>query len=207
VELEPCDLPARKEVLRMEGVAWASPDGRPVLSGIDLTMRGPERVAVTGPNGSGKSTLLRLVVGDLAADRGEIVVGVDDSRVAWLDQSAALLGRSRTVLEAFRGRHPDLAEAMARHRLARFLFPGEEALKPVEALSGGERMRAALACVLGGSRVPSLLLLDEPTNHLDLDSLETVEEAVAAYDGALLVVSHDPDFLEAVGVERRLELG
>ena len=79
-------------------------------------------------------------------------------------------------------------------------------MKPAAALSGGERLRAALACALMSARPPQLIVLDEPTNHLDLDSLAAVEAALAAYDGALLVVSHDADFLAAIGVERRIEL-
>ena len=79
--------------------------------------------------------------------------------------------------------------------------------KPAGALSGGERLRAALACALMATRPPQLIILDEPTNHLDLDSIAAVEAALLAYDGALLVVSHDRDFLAAVGVERELKLG
>jgi ATPase subunit of ABC transporter with duplicated ATPase domains len=90
----------------------------------------------------------------------------------------------------------------ARYALARFLFSDEAALQRVGTLSGGQRLRASLACVLGGERTPSLLVLDEPTNHLDLDALEALESALRAYDGALLVVSHDTDFLEAIGVGR-----
>jgi ATPase subunit of ABC transporter with duplicated ATPase domains len=94
-----------------------------------------------------------------------------------------------------------------RYTLARFLFSHEAALQTVGTLSGGQRLRASLACVLGGERPPSLLVLDEPTNHLDLDALEALESALRAYDGALLVVSHDAAFLEAIGMEREVRLG
>jgi ATPase subunit of ABC transporter with duplicated ATPase domains len=208
VELAPSGLPAGKEVLRAEGVAWRPPGAdRPLLEDVTLRLRGPERVAVTGPNGCGKSSLLRILGGRVTPDRGRVVVGVPPERVAWLDQTAALLDRGRSVLQAVRGSHPDMGPQEARHVLARFLFAGDAAAAPVETLSGGERMRAALACVLGGRRAPALLLLDEPTNHLDLDARETVEEVVAGFDGALVVVSHDPAFLEGVGVERIVALG
>src|SRR5690606_27642422 len=111
-----------------------------------------------------------------------------------------------TVLENFRAFHPQMEPTAVRHALARFLFSHQAALQTVGTLSGGQRLRASLACVLGGDRTPSLLVLDEPTNHLDLDALEALEDALRAYDGALLVVSHDADFLEAIGVERRLAL-
>jgi ATPase subunit of ABC transporter with duplicated ATPase domains len=91
--------------------------------------------------------------------------------------------------------------------LARFLFRGDTVHKPAIALSGGERLRAALACVLSAAQPPQLLLLDEPTNHLDLPSLANLEQALRGYTGALLVISHDRDFLDAVGVDRVIELG
>ena len=200
-------LPAGKDVLVMEDVSYTPPSSaRRVLTGVDLVVRGPERVAVSGPNGAGKTTLLRLALGALTPDEGSVTLGVDAASVAWLDQSVALLEPGETILSAFRRLHPSWDESHARHVLARYLFAGEAALAPVDRLSGGERMRAGLACVLGGPSTPQLLVLDEPTNHLDLPSLETVERAVAEFDGALLVVSHDEDFLDAVGVDRRLAL-
>jgi ATPase subunit of ABC transporter with duplicated ATPase domains len=93
-----------------------------------------------------------------------------------------------------------------RYALARFLFSDEAALQTVGTLSGGQRLRASLACVLGGERTPWLLVLDEPTNHLDLDAIDALETALREYDGALLVVSHDAAFLEAIRVERDVAL-
>ncbi len=93
-----------------------------------------------------------------------------------------------------------------RYALARFLFSDEAALQGVATLSGGQRLRASLACVLGGPRPPSLRVLDEPTNHLDFDAIAALESALKDYDGALLVVSHDEDFLAAIGIERRVVL-
>jgi ATPase subunit of ABC transporter with duplicated ATPase domains len=110
------------------------------------------------------------------------------------------------VLDNFRAFHPAMDATAARYALARFLFSDQAALQTVGTLSGGERLRASLACVLGGERPPSLLVLDEPTNHLDLDALEAIESALRSYDGALLVVSHDAAFLEAIGVQRSLTL-
>ncbi len=207
MDVAPSGVPAGKDVLVLEDVTYTPPGSmRPLLEGIDLVVRGPERIAVTGPNGSGKSTLLRLIMGALPPGRGRVRLGVPGASVAWLDQAVGILRSGETVLAAFRRLHPSWDESHARHVLARYLFAGEAALAPVDRLSGGERMRAGLACVLGGPVAPQLLVLDEPTNHLDFPSLETVERAVAEFDGALLVVSHDPDFLAEVAVERRLDL-
>jgi ATPase subunit of ABC transporter with duplicated ATPase domains len=127
--------------------------------------------------------------------------------VAWLDQGLSLLDTRGTVLDSFRSLHPDLEDEACRLALARFLFRADDAHKPVAALSGGERLRAALAAVLGVARPPFLLVLDEPTNHLDLDTLAVLEAALRGYDGALLVVSHDARFLDAIGIDRRVALG
>jgi ATPase subunit of ABC transporter with duplicated ATPase domains len=124
-----------------------------------------------------------------------------------LDQNVEVLDPSATVLENFRRINPEQSDHGARAMLAHFLFRNVEALKPVASLSGGERLRAGLAAVLGGPAAPQLLILDEPTNHLDLDSIEVIEAALAGYDGALLVASHDETFLDAIRIERRIDLG
>lgn len=112
-----------------------------------------------------------------------------------------------TLIEAWQRLNPEGTLNDAQAALARFLFRNVEAHKRAETLSGGERLRAALACVMTGTRPPQLLVLDEPTNHLDLDAVEAVEAALAAWDGALVVVSHDRDFLEAIRIEREVRPG
>ena len=200
-DLPPSGLAAGKGVLALEAVSFAHPGG-PTLA-FDLRMTGPERVAVTGPNGAGKTTLIRLAVGALAPASGQVRLGV---RAALLDQKTAMLRDDETLVEAFRRLNPAAGENAARAALARFLFRNVAGDKRVGSLSGGERLRAALACLLCAPAPPQLLILDEPSNHLDLDSLAAVEAALRGYDGALLVVSHDRDFLEAVGVEREVAL-
>jgi ATPase subunit of ABC transporter with duplicated ATPase domains len=179
--------------------------GAPLLEDINLSIVGPRRVAVLGPNGSGKTTLIKLMLGELAPTRGLVRRGVRE--VAWLDQRVALLERQASVLDNFRRLNPGLEPELCRLRLGRFLFRGEAALRRVADLSGGERMRAALACVLAGDTPPRLLVLDEPTNNLDLDSIEQVESALQSYQGALVVVSHDQRFLEHIGIDTALTLG
>jgi ATPase subunit of ABC transporter with duplicated ATPase domains len=204
-ELLSARLPAGRTVLEVDGVTVRFGDApRPVLEEVSLRIVGPERVAVAGPNGSGKSTLLRVAMGALVPDDGR-VRRLPDGEVVLLDQGGAPLNPSLSVLANFRALHPDMDATAARYALARFLFSDTSALQSVRTLSGGERLRASLACVLGGEKPPSLLVLDEPTNHLDLDALEALENALCAYDGALLVVSHDADFLKAIGVERYVE--
>ncbi|HLY79511.1 MAG TPA: ATP-binding cassette domain-containing protein, partial [Caulobacteraceae bacterium] len=203
-DLPPSGLPAGKLALAFEDVAFAWPDGTSVLRDVSFRLVGPERVAVTGPNGSGKTTLIRLATGDLAPSRGLVGRGVT---AALLDQRASLLNDDETLLQNFRRLNPVADDNAAHAALARFVFRNVTALKPAGSLSGGERLRAALACALMAAQPPQLIILDEPTNHLDLDSIAAVEAALAAYDGALLVVSHDRDFLAAIGVEREVRLG
>ena len=125
---------------------------------------------------------------------------------AMLDQRVSLLDPAMSIRDNFRRLNPGADENACRAALARFMFRADAALQLVGNLSGGQLLRAGLACVLGGTKPPSLLILDEPTNHLDVDSIEAVEAGLRAYDGALLIVSHDEAFLEAVGISSRLEL-
>ncbi|MDQ0463839.1 ATPase subunit of ABC transporter with duplicated ATPase domains [Caulobacter ginsengisoli] len=202
-DLPPSGLAAGKMVLAFEDVGFGY-GGAPVLEGVSLKLTGPERVAVVGPNGSGKTTLLRLAAGELAPTAGTV------RRGAWavlVDQQTAVLGQAGSVLDAFQRLNPGAGLNAAHAALARFLFRNSAAHQAVASLSGGERLRAALACVLSGVEPPQLLILDEPTNHLDLSSLEAVEAALRGYDGAILAVSHDADFLAAIGVEREIRLG
>jgi ATPase subunit of ABC transporter with duplicated ATPase domains len=203
-DLPPSGLPDGKLVLAFEDVAFAWPDGTPVLKDVSLRLVGPERVAISGPNGAGKTTLIRLATGDLEPTSGRVRHGV---LAALLDQRASLLHDDETLLANFRRLNPAADDNAAHAALARFVFRNVTAQKPAGSLSGGERLRAALACALMAARPPQLIILDEPTNHLDLESIAAVEAALCAYDGALLVVSHDRDFLGAIGVERELPLG
>lgn len=185
-------------------LSFSWPDGTPVFDRLDVAF-GPGRTGLIGANGSGKSTLLRLIAGELTPRRGEVRVGVD--RVALLDQHAAALAPEQSVLENVMRLNPGVGEGEARGALARFLFRGHEAERRVGALSGGERLRATLGCVMGGSSPPRLLMLDEPGNHLDLESLRELEGALREFGGTMIVVSHDEAFLEAVGVQERVALG
>ncbi|MGW1228124.1 ribosomal protection-like ABC-F family protein [Streptomyces sp. NPDC002530] len=205
LDLPDTDVPAGRTVLLTEGLQVRLGDRDQFAApGIGLTIRGPERIALTGPNGAGKSTLLRLVNGDLEPSGGSIRRA--DGRIAYLSQRLDLLDPGRTVAENFADFAPHRTEAERMNLLARFLFRGDRAHLPVAVLSGGELLRATLACVLCAEPAPQLLLLDEPTNNLDLVSADQLESALGSYRGAFVVVSHDERFLERIGVGRRLRL-
>jgi ATPase subunit of ABC transporter with duplicated ATPase domains len=203
VTLESSGLPQGRVVLQMDNVT-GGPGGLPIIRDLSLTITGPERVAVVGPNGSGKSTLLRLATGAVSPVTGSIRI---TPRHALLDQQVALLDPALSIRENYLRLNPADGENACRAALARFMFRAEAALKPVGQLSGGEMLRAGLAATIGSSTPPELLILDEPTNHLDIHAVAAVEAGLRAYDGALLVVSHDRAFIEAIGIERHLALG
>ncbi|GLS21795.1 ATP-binding protein [Labrys miyagiensis] len=203
VTLAPTNLPASRVVLRLDGVTAGYRPEEPVIRDLSLQITGPERIGLTGPNGSGKTTLLALITGALRPWAGSVQVMVP---FAMLDQQVSLLDPRLSIRDNFRRLNPGTNENTCRAALARFMFRADAALQLVSTLSGGQMLRAGLACVLGGPMPPSLLILDEPTNHLDLDSIAAVESGLRAYDGALLVVSHDEAFLAGIGVSRRVDL-
>jgi len=203
IDLPSPDLPASRLLLALDAVTMEI-GGRRLFGPLSLEVRGPLRLAVSGPNGSGKTTLLRLIAGELEPTSGRIERRTD--RIARLDQHVGLLKDGESVLENLRRLNPDLSDNAARAVLARFAFRNAAALQTAGTLSGGERLRAGLACVFAAPRPPELLVLDEPTNHLDLAAIEELEAALKGYGGALIVVSHDRAFLDAVGCTRTLAL-
>ena len=203
VKLAPSGLPAGKMVLRATGLTGGHDAVHPAIRDFSMDMIGPERVAITGPNGVGKTSLLKLLTGELPALSGSVQIG---DKLALLDQQVALLNRDESIVDNFRRLNPESSVQDCRAVLAAFMFRNDAALQKVGTLSGGEMLRAGLACALGGRTPPMLLVLDEPTNHLDIGAIEVVEAGLRAYDGALLVVSHDRAFLDNIGVEREVAL-
>ncbi len=189
--------------------------GQPVLatSGLvlrhglvvpDLVLSGPDRVALVGPNGSGKTTLLHTLAGLVPPAVGEVARLVP---TGLLSQRLDDLDDARSVFENVVTAAPAADPHAIRATLARFLFRGATADRPVGTLSGGQRFRAALARVLLAAPAPRLLLLDEPTNNLDFASYDALVSALAAYRGALVVASHDERFLDDLAVDRVVALG
>lgn len=170
---------------------------------FDLAILGRQRIGVTGPNGSGKSTLLKVLAGAIAPAAGRCTVHVPS---AFLDQSLDLLDADRSPLQQLLAENPSATQADLRTRLALLGLAGDAVLKPSARLSGGERLKAALACALYRAHPAELLLLDEPTNHLDLHSQAALEQMLRQYRGALVVVSHDPVFLDRITLDRRLDM-
>jgi ATPase subunit of ABC transporter with duplicated ATPase domains len=205
LDMPDTNVPPGRTVFRGDGLQ-VSRGGRKLFvdNGIDLAIRGPERIALTGPNGAGKSTLLRVIAGEVQPDAGTPVRA--DGRSAYLSQRLDLLDPDRTVAQSLAVFAPSLTHTRRMHLLAQFLFSGNRIHLPVAALSGGERLRATLACVLFAEPAPQLLLLDEPTNNLDLVSVSQLEAALNAYQGAFVIVSHDERFLDEIGIQRRLRL-
>uniref|UniRef100_UPI002454522A ABC-F family ATP-binding cassette domain-containing protein n=1 Tax=Nocardia cyriacigeorgica TaxID=135487 RepID=UPI002454522A len=187
LELPGTEVPAGRTVFSGAGMRLRFGD-RELFAGdgADLVIRGPERIALTGPNGAGKSSLLRLIHGELTPEAGTIARA--DGRVAYLSQRLDLLDLDRTVAANLAAFAPDLPDAQRMNLLARFLFRGARVHLPVRVLSGGERLRATLACVLFAEPAPQVLLLDEPTNNLDLVSVGQLVSALDAYRGAGVVV-------------------
>ncbi|WP_108396465.1 ABC-F family ATP-binding cassette domain-containing protein [Devosia submarina] len=203
VTLTATDLPAGRTVLQADNLCGGPDPAMPIIRHLSLTLTGPERVAITGPNGSGKTTLLRLLTGALPPINGTARINIP---FALLDQTVSLLDPVLDIRENFRRLNPQADENTCRAALARFMFRADAALQPVGTLSGGETLRAGLACTIGGNTPPQLLILDEPTNHLDIHAIEQVEAGLRAYGGALLVVSHDADFLRHIGINRTINL-
>ena len=186
--------------IRVDLPLTAVPSGRTVLQVGSLIVRGPERIALLGDNGSGKTTLLEAVAGHRTHPQAG--VGSPAVPVAYLPQRLDLLDDNRSVLDNVRAAAPAASPHDVRARLARFLVRGERVDQLAGTLSGGERFRVSLACVLLADPPPQLLLLDEPTNNLDLDSVAQLTDALAGYRGALIVASHDRRFLTDIGVRR-----
>jgi ATPase subunit of ABC transporter with duplicated ATPase domains len=171
-----------------------------VLGPVSVQVSAGDRIGITGPNGAGKTTLLRLLLGHALPDDGRASQGASLA-VGEIDQARAVLAEEATLAEAFEAAVPDLSPAESRTLLAKFGLKADQVGSLVGRLSPGERTRAAMALLQ--ARAVNVLVLDEPTNHLDLPAIEQLEQALGAYEGALLLVSHDRRLLDNVSLDQR----
>lgn len=183
-----------KTLLEMRSISFAWERESPILQDLSLTIGPGDRVGVAGPNGSGKTTFLRLVAGDLDPDSGQVKRS-PNLETGWFGQSAhTILDESRTVEEEILDSLEAANRTRARGLAGRMLFRDEDAEKRICVLSGGERSRVLLTKVMAAP--VNLLLLDEPTHHLDIETVEALSEALDAFRGAVVLVTHDEELLE-----------
>ena len=184
-----------KEAIRTEHLELGFGSDPPLLRDFSTTLYRGERVGIIGPNGAGKTTLLKALIGRGPLRSGQVFVG-PEVRIGYFDQKLSDLADEHSLIDEIRSIRGDWNEDKTRSYLGRFRFTGEDGFKKVRGLSGGERNRLQLAKLM--LRPVNLLVMDEPTNHLDIPARETLEEALCAFDGTLLVVSHDRYFLDRV---------
>jgi ATPase components of ABC transporters with duplicated ATPase domains len=193
-----------KDVLQVHQLSVSFPgQSKPLFRNVSFGLTRGETVALIGPNGIGKSTLLKTLVGQLEPSSGTFQFG-SNVKLGYYDQDHSRLNGGNTVLEELWSAYPHLEEARIRTVLGNFLFSGEDVLKRISALSGGEKARVSLAKLMLAQA--NVLILDEPTNHLDIFSKEMLESALIDYEGTLLFISHDRYFLNKMS-ERIIELG
>ena len=192
----PASVRSGREVVNIQDLTHFY-DNKVLFLGTDLLVERGDRIAFLGPNGCGKSTLLRLIMGLEEATEGKVGLGEHNVIPGYFEQNQAeALDLEKTVMDTIHDEVPEWKNEEVRTLLGRFLFSGDTVLKQVNALSGGEKARLALAKLL--LQPVNCLILDEPTNHLDIPAKEMLEEAIQHYDGTVLIVSHDRYFISKV---------
>ncbi|WP_226671310.1 ATP-binding cassette domain-containing protein [Metabacillus litoralis] len=186
------------DVLKAENISVAYDGASPIISNISFSISRGDSIALVGPNGIGKSTLLKSVVSKLDSLTGTFALG-SNVQIGYYDQQQADLTSNKRVVDELWDEYPHKTEKEIRTILGNFLFSGDDVLKPVSTLSGGEKARLALSKLM--LQNANFLILDEPTNHLDLDSKEILENALIDYPGTILFVSHDRYFINRIATK------
>lgn len=193
ISLEPRFI-SGNDVLTVENLSKSFP-GQTLFSDISFEIKRGERVALIGNNGTGKTTMLKIINGLIDADGGRFSLG-SKVQIGYYDQEHHVLHMEKTIFEEISDAYPTLTETEIRNMLAAFLFTGDDVFKLISALSGGERGRVSLAKLMLSEA--NFLILDEPTNHLDMQSKDVLKEAIKAFDGTAIIVSHDREFLDGL---------
>ncbi|MBM7573616.1 ABC-F family ATP-binding cassette domain-containing protein [Aquibacillus albus] len=187
------------DVLKVKDLSFQYEDGDDsIFSNLTFDVSRGDSIALVGPNGVGKTTLLKTIIGDFKPSNGTIQLG-SNVQIGYYDQEQTRINSNKTVLHELWDDYPTMNEKDIRTVLGNFLFSGDDVLKPVTALSGGEKARLALAKLM--MEKSNLLILDEPTNHLDLDSKEVLESALIDFPGTILFVSHDRYFINKIATQ------
>jgi ATPase subunit of ABC transporter with duplicated ATPase domains len=195
----------RGMVIQISGASVGYFEGQPILSGISLSLGSGQRMAITGDNGSGKSTLIKAILGDESVCKTGEWYLIKREDIGYLDQHYGTLYPDKTVLETIADLIPEWPHTEIRRHLNDFLFrKNEEVNALVITLSGGEKARLSLAQI--AAKTPKLLILDEITNNLDLETKEHVVQVLKAYPGAMIIISHDADFLEEIGIDEVVDV-
>ncbi|WGL60377.1 ABC-F family ATP-binding cassette domain-containing protein [Pigmentibacter sp. JX0631] len=207
VDLENAKIPSCKEIIICENLNFQYPNSQYPLwkKNLNFSLIGNKRLAILGNNGSGKSTLIKIILGEILPQSGTVKLGT--KKIVYLDQSCSFLEQENTILENMQKcALPSKKLHEIRISAGRFLFYGDDIFKKINWLSGGEKMRVALACLFLQENVPELLILDEPTNNLDIHSIEILLSSLKSFLGAMLVVSHDKNFLEELNISEYISL-
>lgn len=205
IDFEDAKLHEGKTLITSEGLNFGyTNDNLLWESNFDIDIRSGERIHITGNNGSGKTTLIKLMIGELYPTKGEIKSS--DFTYVYLDQEYEQVNKPLTILEqAEQHNLNNLPDHEVKLRLNRFLFPQDTWDKSCQALSGGERMRLYLCCLMISNQFPDIFILDEPTNNLDISSLTILANTIKNYKGTVLIISHDEYFIDEIGVTSEIK--
>ncbi|MBU1020848.1 MAG: ATP-binding cassette domain-containing protein, partial [Firmicutes bacterium] len=191
------DKRATREVI-LEAIDLSFGYDSPLLSHVNFTMRGFDKLAIIGPNGTGKTTLLKVIEQKLAPLSGKINF-LREYKIGYFDQNQEGLNYHKTIFEEIHDYYPMYTNKDVRSVAARFLFMNDDVMKPISVLSGGEKVRLVLLLLMLSN--PDLLILDEPTNHLDIETKDIVEDVFDEFSGPIIFVSHDRYFINKIGTK------
>ncbi len=186
---------AGKQLLTVENLS-KTVDGEKVLNSISFTVNKDDKIALVGPNGMAKTTLFRILMGELEPDEGTFSWGVTTTQAYFPKDNSDYFETDMNLVDWLRQYSKDQDESYIRGFLGRMLFSGEEALKKSSVLSGGEKVRCMLSKMM--MTAANVLILDEPTNHLDLESITALNNSLIDFDGTMLFVSHDHQFIQTI---------